>query len=88
MPRTKDTEFFLKKLGELDGSAGNKALRERLGWVEEKYFRIRKALIEEGLVEVGRGKGGSVYLLGNASEVEAASMDDSQVPEYEKDHYT
>jgi hypothetical protein len=89
MPRTKDTAFFVKKLRELDGSAGNKALRERLGWAEKKYFRVRQDLIEEGLVEIGRGKGGSVYLLGDTSdEEEAVSADESQAPAFERDHYS
>jgi hypothetical protein len=87
MARTKDTEFFLKKLRELEGSAGNKALREKLNWADDKYFRVRKELIEEGLVEVGRGKGGSVYLLGNTGDEDAGSSNGVQVPEFEKDHY-
>jgi len=78
----------LKKLGELDGSAGNKALREKLGWADDKYFRVRQSLIEEGLVEVGGGKGGSVHLLGNLSNEQTVSADESQVPESEKDHYS
>ena len=60
MSKMTDTEFFLKKLGILGGSAGNKALRENLRWTVEKYFRVRKILIEQGIVERGRGKGGSV----------------------------
>ncbi len=87
MPRTKDTEFFLKNLRELDGSAGNKALREKLHWAEDKYFRTRQLLIEEGLVQIGRGKGGSVYLLGDTSDEKDVSTVESQVPEVEKDHY-
>jgi hypothetical protein len=87
MPRTPDTEFLLKKLGELGGSAGNKALRECLGWEEEKYFRIRQRLIEEGLVDIGRGKGGSVYLLGDGSEDTNTPTDATGNAEVETDHY-
>jgi len=86
MPRTTDTDFFLKRLRELDGGAGNKTLREKLGWKEEKYFKVRQALIEEGLVEVGGGKGGSVHVLGD-KEGEAEQADEFLEPEYEKDHY-
>ena len=41
---TKDTEFFLKKLRELEGSAGNKALRDKLKWEDDKYFKISKTI--------------------------------------------
>ena len=90
MPRTKDTEFFTKKLREIGGSAGNKALRETLHWDDEKYFRTRKQLIEEGLVEIGRGKGGSVYLLDSQDqEVDNAGVSKVQSgdAEHEKNHY-
>ena len=40
---------------------GNRRLRrETLGWDEEIYFAVRRRLIEDGLIETGRGKGGSV----------------------------
>jgi hypothetical protein len=41
---------------------GNKALREKLGqaWSEDLYWAIRSRLIERGLLDTGRGKGGSV----------------------------
>ena len=57
---------ILKELPK-DGSAvGNQSLRERIGErldakvKEEDYFEARDALIEEGKVETGRGRGGSV----------------------------
>ena len=87
MPRTKDTEVFLKRLRELEGSAGNKALRENLGWKEDKYFRVRKLLIEEGLVDIGQGKGGSVHLLEAVAGEENISTKKFPVLEYEEDHY-
>jgi hypothetical protein len=88
MPRTKDTEFFLKNLRELDGSAGNKALRDKLKWGEEKYFKVRKALIEEGLVDVGKGKGGSVYILGETSTEKSVLAGDTKPLNVESDHYS
>jgi hypothetical protein len=87
MSKMTDTEFFLKKLGILGGSAGNKALRENLRWTVEKYFRVRKILIEQGIVERGRGKGGSVYLLGDGSDKEAISTDEVKIQKLESDHY-
>lgn len=45
-------------------SIGNKTLRtdlvENHGWTEDLYWQIRNRLIEQGLLETGRGKGGSV----------------------------
>jgi hypothetical protein len=89
MPRTKDTEHFMKKLREIGGSAGNKALRETLNWPDEKYFRVRRLLIEEGLVEIGRGKGGSVYLLDSQEQEHNAGISKAELSyeKYEKDHY-
>jgi hypothetical protein len=47
------------------GAIGNKALREKLGleWSEDLYWAIRSRLIERGLLDTGRGKGGSVKLV-------------------------
>jgi hypothetical protein len=87
MPRTKDTDFFLKNLRGLDGSAGNKTLREKLKWADEKYFRVRQALIEEGLVDIGKGKGGSVYILGDSPTEIDISVDVPRVFNAEIDHY-
>lgn len=58
-------ERFLEVLKELGGSAGNGRLRETLGWQEDTYDRARDALVEEGLIAKGRGRGGSVALVGN-----------------------
>jgi len=87
MPRTKDTEYFLKRLREHEGSAGNKTLRESLKWSDEKYIRVRKLLIEEGLVEIGRGRGGSVYLPEDGSSEEDRETDEAIILDSEKDHY-
>ena len=43
-------------------SAGNGALRERLGWTQERYWRVHAALVESKRVLRGRGRGGSVRL--------------------------
>jgi len=53
---------FLEALEELGGSAGNARLREALGWEEEAYVSVKDALIAEGAVTPGRGRGGSVQL--------------------------
>lgn len=44
-----------------DGSTiGNASLRERLGWDEATYAAVRDALVAAGVLEKGRGRGGSV----------------------------
>ncbi|WP_428534254.1 hypothetical protein [Rhodopila sp.] len=77
----------MKRLQQLGDSAGNKTLRENLGWQEEKYFRVRKNLVEEGLVEIGRGKGGSVYLLEDPLDEVSEPTNKFQTLKFEKDHY-
>lgn len=41
---------------------GNKALRELLGesWSEDLYWAIRNRLVERGVLETGKGRGGSI----------------------------
>jgi hypothetical protein len=41
-------------------AAGNIALREQLGWANERYLHVRKELLDAGYVRLGSGKGGSV----------------------------
>jgi hypothetical protein len=60
MPRRTDVEMLLGELPEDGSFRGNGSLQRALGWSEEKYWRVRDGLLEEGLLERGRGKGGSV----------------------------
>src|SRR5215472_14485965 len=59
-------ELFLAQLQELAGGEpkliGNAALRSALDWPEDRYLRIKHQLLEEGIVIVGRGRGGAVGL--------------------------
>ena len=41
----------------LGGSAGNGKLREALGWDEATYDSAKQALIAEGVIASGRGRG-------------------------------
>lgn len=44
-----------------DGATiGNMRLRKKLGWSNDRYFAVRDSLVDAGLVELGRGRGGSV----------------------------
>jgi type I restriction enzyme M protein len=57
-------ERFLGALREMGGSAGNQRLRQELDWQEETYWQVHAAVIEEGAIIPGRGRGGSVSLAG------------------------
>ncbi|WP_155641272.1 hypothetical protein [Burkholderia cepacia] len=43
-----------------DGVIGNTRLREALRWENDRYWAVRNRLVENGILETGRGKGGSV----------------------------
>lgn len=63
--RRTHAQMFLDELKELGGGkqlVGNITLREKLGWNENKYHRIRRDLVDQQKVIPGRGKGGSVML--------------------------
>ncbi|HEX8234167.1 MAG TPA: N-6 DNA methylase [Caulobacteraceae bacterium] len=57
-------ERLIEVLTELGGSAGNGRLREALGWQQDTYDRAREALLADGKIVKGRGRGGSVALAG------------------------
>lgn len=66
--RTRRThrELFIDELKRLSGGeqklVSNSALREQLDWDEERYNRIKGQLVDEKVIIVGRGYGGSVGL--------------------------
>jgi hypothetical protein len=59
-------ETFLKKLAELSAEGkdlvSNKALRDALDWDEELYKRIKAQLVDERVIFISRGYGGTVGL--------------------------
>jgi len=57
-------EHFVETLEEMGGNAGNGALRGKLGWDEETYAKIRSALLSQGVIQTGPGRGGAVILTG------------------------
>lgn len=71
MTKDEQRNQFLKALGELGGKAGNIKLREALGWAEDEYDVVRDALLEEGSIQKGRGRGGSVFMVGREQEAKA-----------------
>jgi len=71
---------FLDTLAALGGSAGNGRLRGALGWQEATYERVRNGLIEAGQVRPGRGRGGSVSLVGVEVETPRPTVAEKPVP--------
>jgi hypothetical protein len=66
--RRTQAQIFLDALEALGGNdklVGSITLRERLGWDEQKYRRIRAELVNRRQIVSGRGKGGSVMLAGS-----------------------
>ena len=55
-------ERFLETLRGLGGSAGNTRLQRELTWQEATYWDVHAALVGEGRIVPGRGRGGSVAL--------------------------
>ena len=58
------TQHFLASLEAAGGKSGNIRLRETLGWNESLYESVKVALIRDGAIQPGQGRGGSVKLLG------------------------
>ena len=50
---------FIDALSRKGGSAGNGWLLGDLGWKEDTYAGVRAALMAEGVVALGRGRGGA-----------------------------
>lgn len=62
-------EQFISTLVSLGGSAGNQRLLEALGWQDSIYQRVKQQLIDDARIRLGRGRGGSVALVENASSL-------------------
>ncbi|SPU42934.1 Uncharacterised protein [Brevundimonas diminuta] len=85
-----DKSKLLAALETLGGSAGNGALKRKLAWQEDRYWRTRNALIEDGALTTGRGKGGSVQQIGLDAPTAPSSATSSQseaTKAREIDHY-
>src|SRR5208283_297307 len=54
---------LIAKIREHGGHAGNVTLQRELGWSEEVFWPIRDRLVDSGLLELGRGRGGSVSMV-------------------------
>ncbi len=55
---------FLERLRAEGGKSGNIKLRGQLGWDEPTYDAVKNALVASGQITTGKGRGGSVSLVG------------------------
>jgi hypothetical protein len=55
-------QSLLNALLKLGGSKGNQTLRDQLGWAASTYNAVKDALVLEGKLVLGKGRGGSVSL--------------------------
>lgn len=82
-------QTLLAQLAELDGSAGNTALRNAMESALDReieitdYEEVRDGLIEEDILGRGRGKGGSVFLVDadDTSTDDEFSLEAHEVPQ-------
>jgi hypothetical protein len=68
---------FLDALNKAGGQSGNKSLRLALNWDEVFYWKIQQALVADGRIRSGRGKGGSVHI---AQDALAPTSGESSIP--------
>ena len=79
MPSPDQVNQFLSALKQQGGSAGNVTLREALGWDEATYDAVKSEAVSQGKVAAGRGRGGSVKLVGAESAQAELAFDDAPV---------
>jgi hypothetical protein len=53
---------------------GNKSLREKLRWSEDRFWEVRNRLIDSGELTVGRGRGGSTIRLAQIAVAQPTSQ--------------
>lgn len=56
-------QFMLELRDTFHGKTSNRKLMDALGWEREFYLEIRRQLMNDGLVTVGRGRGGTVRVV-------------------------
>jgi hypothetical protein len=68
MARRNDTDVFLQTLIDCGGRASNASLQSKVGWADDKYWKIHTNLFESGKIEKGRGYSGTVILVPSAPD--------------------
>ncbi|MEZ4740243.1 MAG: class I SAM-dependent DNA methyltransferase [Flavobacteriales bacterium] len=74
---------LLALLGE-HRSLGNGKARQLLGWDETTYEEVKQALVAKGLVAIGRGRGGSIALVGDGQEAHEPASPQASRPQAQR----
>lgn len=72
-------EALLALVRQKGGTAGNVTLQRELNWSDDLYWTVRNRLVDSGLLELGRGKGGSVRLV-SATTASDSTLDQPTSP--------
>jgi hypothetical protein len=67
-----DAKTFLDVLKNTGGSCGNYSLMRKLAWRDDRYWRTHATIIDEGFAVRGKGRGGSVVLIEESANFDAA----------------
>ncbi len=74
MARPTDASAFLDKIRLSGGRISNRALQQQLGWKDEKYWKIHQQQFDAGMIEKGKGQGGTVILISKSNPTAAADV--------------
>lgn len=86
MPKRSFRDILLDKIPD-DGTAiGNMTLIKKLDWDEDRYWSVRDDLVNDGIIALGKGKGGSVFRV-IVKKVKASKLPKEVPYKREKDLY-
>lgn len=84
MARPSNHDVFLRALDQLDNRAGNTVLQRELKWPDAKYWDVHQQLYEAGLIEKGRGYGGTVIRVDQSAPLAPPTTDEPSTQPDEK----
>jgi type I restriction enzyme M protein len=80
VPTDADLAALLARVPTDGSTIGNGALREALGWPEDRYNAAKDALVANGSLLKGQGRGGTVRRAGDAPQAKPAPMPRPRTP--------
>lgn len=88
MPKLPDRERLLAALPEDGAFITNREVREELNLTEDRYWEVRRKLLDDGLIIIGRGYGGRVALKQGTSKLASSGKPNgasAEIAEIEED---
>ncbi len=88
MPKLPDRDRLLAALPEDGTFITNREVREKLNLTEDRYWEVRRKLLDDGLIIIGRGYGGRVALKQATSKLASAGKPNGareEIAEIEED---